>query len=645
MQRWPEAEGDRGEHRIKTLQHACIHHLLLAQAERLPDAPAILAPGRAPLTYGRLWQHVEHVVQALRAMGLGRQDRGRAVLPNGAEMAVAFLAVAAGATCAPLNPAYGADESASYLAQLHAKALIVQADLDTPARHIARASGLPLIELSPRPEAAAGLFTLTGEERPSPALHGAALPDDVGLVLHTTGSTSRSKIVPLTHTNLCMSASTIGAALALSPRDRCLNVMPLFHGHGLKGMVLPSLVAGASVVCTPRFSTAEFFAWMVEFQPTWYSAVPTLHQAILAGATEHRDNIAGCPLRIIRSTSAPLPRQVLAALESVFNAPVIESYGTTKVSMVTCNPLPPRPRKVGSVGVAVGAEVAILDEAGDVLPAGVTGEVVVRGASIMQGYDDAVANRDTFTHGWFMTGDQGYMDAEGYLFLSGRRKEVINRGGEKIAPQEVDDVLMDHPAVAQAVTFAMPHARLGEEVAAAVVLRPDAEATDRDLRLFATAHLAVFKAPQRIFIVDDLPRGPTGKLQRRGLAERLALTTPAPGPPVGITPGTPLEEVLAGLWSEVLKIERVGLQDNFYYLGGDSILATQLMSRTPARRYTSRSPSTASLPHRLSRVWLEVSRRQARPRWTRQCLPYHVSPGIRHCPCLMPSNACGCWRS
>ena len=214
----------------------------------------------------------------------------------------------------------------------------------------------------------------------------------------------------------------------------------------------------------------------------------------------------------------------------MFNVPVIESYGTTEVSMVTCNPLPPRPRKAGSVGVAVGAEVAILDEAGNVLPAGATGEVVVRGTSMMQGYDNAaVANRSAFTDGWFRTGDQGYMDAEGYLFITGRMKEAINRGGEKIAPQEVDDVLMDHPAVAQAVTFAMPHARLGEEVAAAVVLHPHALATDSDLRQFAAARLAAFKVPQRVFIVDDLPTGPTGKLQRLGLAERLGLTTPSAG--------------------------------------------------------------------------------------------------------------------
>src|SRR5262249_55140299 len=233
-------------------------------------------------------------------------------------------------------------------------------------------------------------------------------------------STSRSKLVPLTHANLCVSASNIGTALALVASDRCLNVMPLFHAHGLKGMVLPSLVAGASVVCTPRFTAPEFFAWMAEFHPTWYSAVPTIHQAILAGAAGHRDHMAGCPLRFIRSTSAPLPRQVLEALECLFNAPVIESYGTTEVSMVTCNPLPPRARKAGSVGVAVGVEVAILDEAGNVLPAGATGEVVVRGARMMQGYDNAAANRNTGTPDWFRTGDQGYMDAEGYLFITGR---------------------------------------------------------------------------------------------------------------------------------------------------------------------------------------------------------------------------------
>jgi amino acid adenylation domain-containing protein len=270
---------------------------------------------------------------------------------------------------------------------------------------------------------------------------------------------------------------------------------------------------------------------------------------------------------------------VLEALERVFNAPVIESYGTTEVSMVTCNPLPPRPRKAGSVGVAVGVEVAIVDEAGHVLPAGAAGEVVVRGASIMQGYDNAAANRSTYTHDWFRTGDQGYMDAEGYLFITGRIQEVINRGGEKIVPQEVDDVLMEHPAVAQAVTFAMPHARLGEEVAAAVLLHPQAVATDSELRQFVTARLAAFKVPQRVFIVADLPKGPTGKLQRRGLAEQLGLTTPEYVPAAGAAPGTPLEEVLAGLWAEVLNVEGVSTHDNFYYAGGDSILATQLISR------------------------------------------------------------------
>jgi amino acid adenylation domain-containing protein len=526
-----------------------------------------------------LWQHIEQMLQALRVMGIGRQDRVGLMLPHGAEMAVAVLAVAAGAICAPLNPASSADELTSYLAQLQAKALIVQADMDAPARDIARAPGLDLIELCPMREAEAGLFTLTGEERPCLTPHGFAQPDDVGLVLHTTGSTSRSKLVPLTHADLCVSASNIGTALELVASDCCLNVMPLFHAHGLKGMLLPSLMAGASVVCTPRFTPPAFFAWMAEFHPTWYSAVPTIHQAILAGVTGYHDSIAGCPLRFIRSTSAPLPRQVLEDLERVFHAPVIESYGTTEVSMVTCNPLPPRPRKAGSVGVAVGAEVAILDEAGNVLPADATGEVGVRGARMRQGYHNATANRNTRTPDWFRTGDQGYMDAEGYLFITGRLQEVINRGGEKIAPQEVDDVLIDHPAVAQAVTFAMPHARLGEAVAAAVVLHPQAVATDSELRQFVAARLAAFKVPQRVFIVDDLPKGPTGKLQRLGLAERLSLTTPTPIPEAGTAAGTSMEEVLEGLWAEVLSVERVGIHDNFYALGGDSILATQLISR------------------------------------------------------------------
>ena len=326
------------------------------------------------------------------------------------------------------------------------------------------------------------------------------------------------------------------------------------------GTLLPALAARTSMVCTPGFSAPQFFAWMAEFHPTWYTAVPTIHQAILARAALHRDIIARCPLRFIRSAAASLPRQIMTELESMFHAPVIESYGMTEASShVTCNPLPPRVRKPGSVGVTIGPEVAIMDEMGTVLPAGEIGEIVVRGASIMHGYENnLMANRDAFTHGWFRTGDQGYLEADGYLCITGRFKEIINRGGEKIAPWEVDEVLMDHPAVAQAVTYAVPHAQLGEDIAAAVVLRQGATATDSHIRRFAATRLAHFKVPNHIHIVKDIPKGPMGKPQRIGLAEKLNLTVSNQSQSAmsasHTAPRTPVEEMLVGLWAQVLDL-------------------------------------------------------------------------------------------
>jgi acyl-CoA synthetase (AMP-forming)/AMP-acid ligase II/acyl carrier protein len=558
-------------------QDLCIYCLLKAWAEQTPDGVAILAPERAPLTYGRLCAHLDDVVKTLNGVGVGRGDRVALVLPNGPEMAVAFLAVASGATSAPLNPAYGESEFDFYLCDLNAKALIILAGMDSPARTVAQAHAVPVIELSPVPEAEAGIFTLTGDGRPGAADGGFTQPDDVALVLHTSGTTSRPKIVPLTHTNLCVSAHNIQRAFELTSSDRCLNVMPLFHIHGLIGAVLSSLASGASVVCTPGFRASEFFGWLDSFEPTWYTAVPTMHQAVLEGVASNRDAIARRPLRFIRSCSASLPPTVMADLETAFNAPALESYGMTEAAhQMTSNPLPPRQRKPGSVGVPTGLDVAIMDEAGHLLPAGETGEIVIRGANVTRGYENnPAANESAFTDGWFRTGDQGYLDGDGYLFITGRIKEIINRGGEKVAPREVDEVLLDHPAVAQAVTFAVPHATLGEDVAAAVVLRENASVTEKELRELAFARLAGFKVPSQVLIVDEIPKGPTGKLQRIGLAEKLAAKLRAEF----VAPRSLAEKALAAIWAEVLGIERVSVHDNFFALGGDSLKATQVASR------------------------------------------------------------------
>ncbi len=487
-------------------------------------AAALLAHGRPALSYEGLRGQVTRTIGALNALGVGRNDAVAIVLPNGVEMASAFVSIAAGATTAPLNPAYRADEFEFYLRDLGTRLLIVQEGVTTPALDVAHRLGIPVATLYVPAGAAAGLFELRGAPGRA-AAGGPAARDDVALVLHTSGTTSRPKIVPLSHANVCASAGNIAASLALTAADRCLNVMPLFHIHGLIAAVLSSLSAGASVACTAGFNALQFFGQLGEFGPTWYTAVPTMHQAIAGRASRHREVIAAHRLRLIRSSSASLPPQVMAEVEAAFGAPVIESYGMTEAAhQMTSNPLPPRARRPGSVGVAAGPEVAVMSESGELLGRAETGEVVIRGANVTAGYrNNPQANAQSFTGGWFRTGDQGVIDVEGYLWITGRLKEIINRGGEKISPREVDEVLMAHPAVAQAVTFAVPHAKLGEDVAAAVVLKEGTSADERELQKFAGERLAAMKVPRTIVFLDEIPKGTTGKLQRIGLAQKLGL--------------------------------------------------------------------------------------------------------------------------
>ncbi len=502
-----------------------LRDLLAAGAD---ESTALTAPGGVPLTFGALRALVATTVATLNAMGIGRNERVGIVLPNGPEMATAFVSVASGATSAPLNPAYRADEFEFYLSDLGARALIVDAGSTSPAIEVARKLGVRIVELHARPERGAGSFELrdtSGDAAATPASGGFAQPDDVALVLHTSGTTSRPKIVPLAQRNVCASARNIREFLALSATDRGLNIMPLFHIHGLIAGVLAPLSAGGQVCCTPGFNALKFFGWVEEAHPTWYTAVPTMHQAILARAANNKAVIAANPLRFIRSSSSAMPPQVIREIEEVFGAPLVEAYGMTEAAhQMAANPLPPRVRKPGTVGIAAGPEVAIMDEAGTLLAHGNVGEVVIRGENVTRGYENnPKANAEAFTNGWFRTGDQGVMDAEGYLSITGRLKEIINRGGEKVSPREVDEVLMDHPAVAQVVTFAIPHDKLGEEVGAVVVLREGATLTEKELREFAATRLADFKVPRKVLFMAEIPKGATGKLQRIGLAKKLGL--------------------------------------------------------------------------------------------------------------------------
>ena len=496
------------------------------------DAPAIGAPGRDWLTFGGLRQLSGDIAAQLRGFGIGATDRVAIVLPNGPEMAAAFVTIAQAAVTAPLNPAYQQAEYSFYLEDLRARALVVPSGYDGPALAAAAPLGMAILRLEADPATPAGTFRLSGPAAAAPAPATLPGPDDTALILHTSGTTSRPKIVPLTQANIAASAHNILTSLALTPADRCLNVMPLFHIHGLIAAVSASLAAGASVSCAPGFDALKFFGQMAEVKPTWYTAVPTMHQAILSRAARNAETIAANPLRFLRSSSASLPAQVMLELAATFNAPVIEAYGMTEAThQMACNPLPPRAQKPGSVGIAAGPLLRIAHEVEDRLTDG-TGEVVISGPNVTPGYEgNPEANRKNFFmadgHRWFRTGDQGALDEEGYLRLTGRLKEIINRGGEKISPLEVDGILLDHPAIQQVVAFAMPHPKLGEEVAAAVVLREGQTATEREIRDFCATRMADFKVPRRVVILDEIPKGATGKLQRIGLAEKLGLGTPA----------------------------------------------------------------------------------------------------------------------
>ena len=556
-----------------------LNDLFEHHARLRPDAAALLAPGRDPLSYARLYRHIGEVGRALRTMGIGCEDRVAVMLPNGPELALAIFSIAANAACAVLNPAYAVDELERYFDALHLRALIIPAGVDAPARHVALARGLCVIELSAESAGEAGLFTLSNGHAGEPSQDPIG-PGSIALFILTSGTTARPKIVPLTHTNICSSAYSSVACVALTDKDRCLNVLPLFHCHGLVDTVLAPLAAGAGVVCAPGCDVKSFFGWLRDFGVKWYSAVPTMHQAIVGQARLNPEQVENCRLRLVRSASGPLPPRVFAELEQTLATTVAEFYGMTETAgaPIASNPLPPGRRKAGSCGKPVGLDVAIMSEGGSFLPHGKTGQVVIRGPSVTLGYDgDPVTTAAAFDGNWFKTGDLGFFDDEGYLFLVGRSREMINRGGEKITPREIDEVLLEHPAVAEAITFAVPHPTLGEDVAAAIVLRPRAKATKKNIQQFAMARLAEFKVPRQLLFLKELPKSATGKVRRVGLAVKLGLANGIDPAQAFVAPRTPLENVLAGIWADVLRRDKVGIHDDFFALGGDSLLAAQAL--------------------------------------------------------------------
>jgi amino acid adenylation domain-containing protein len=589
----------------------CLDDLLSYYGRTAPSRNAILAPGRPPLTYRALWGEANDVIRGLRSRGVGRSDRVAVVLPDGPEAAVAIIAVAAGAVCVPLHPGFSADEWQRYFANLRITTLLTRADMDSASRRVADTLGIRVVDLSPRLREGPGAFSLLGSATQRAVDGELAAGSDDAFILLTSGTTSRPKMVPLTHASVCRSAYNVGAALALGPQDRLLNVLPLFHGHGLISGVLAALAAGSSVVCTPGFDAATFTDWLTEFRPTWYTAVPPIHRAVLSAFGRHKHRAQGCSLRLIRSASSSLPPAVLGELEALFGVPVIETYGMTEAAtQIAANPLVRR--KPGSVGQPAGVEIAITDSEGRRLPAGERGEIALRGPTITRGYDnDAAATASAFRDGWFRTGDLGYLDPDGYLFIVGRIKkaDIINRGGQKVAPAEVEEALLSHPDVVEAVAFPISHSRLGEDVAVAIVLRPDTSVSANRLRAFVGERLARFKVPGVIRVVPEIPKGPSGKIQRGELAAALSIARPRTRKERAgrtLAPRSELEWELAQTWADLLEINELDVDQDVFSLGADSLTVTQMLSRLRVRFGANLSfmdifdaPTVASLAARL----------------------------------------------
>jgi len=559
---------------VDTSAHTILDLLVLRHEER-GSATAILAPDREAISYAALRTGIERAGDRLAALGLGRGSRIAIALPDGLDTAVALLAATSWATCAPLNPRLDERASAALFDELRIDALIVEDGDERPVVAAARAAGLLVVRLAAAAGNGGDLLELRAESVWAPVQRIAPQPDDLALVIHTSGTTGRPRAVPVTHRALLWAPGRPW----IDSSDRALGFAPLYTGSAIGGRLVVPLAAGASTVIVPGFDAARFFEWLDAFRPTYYSASPTVHAAIIDEILLRRRALP-TSLRFVRSSSSSMSVSLQERLEAVLRVPVIQGYGMAEAGIVTQD-FPDRGRRrIGSVGTSRGLEIMILGERGAALPAGADGEILVRGPGVMRGYEnDQVANRVAFHEGWFRTGDIGHLDADGYLFITGRIKEIINRGGLKVAPAEVDAMFQRHAAVRDAATVGIPHPSLGEDVVTAVILREGESITAPQLRDYALRNLAPFKVPSSVIFVSEFPRSALGKVQRRVLADSLRQRTR----PDFVAPRDAEERLIADVFASLLGLSSVGALDNFFDLGGDSLRATRALSQMSAR--------------------------------------------------------------
>jgi len=561
----PPAASDKVD---QSNEQRTIGEVIRASAELRPKQSAFVGSQFAPLSYRELQDQIDEVRACLRQAGFDRDARIAVAITNSAQAALAIVAISCSAAAVPLDPKLTVAEVERCLLMLRPNAVLVLRDSNSAARSAAEQRGFPIIEASVSPEGKLGLQLAVPKIGSALSLDDPD-PEAPAFILHTSGTTADPNLVPFSHRNMLAVTERLQTWFELTPQDRCLNVSPVYYSHALTTTVLPPLLTGGSVGFPANATNVDLSEWFSDLRPTWYSAGPTLHLSVLDKAQGRPDALTMHSLRFISSAGAPLARDVHERLQTVLGVPVLVHYGSSETAQISTNRPPPGPSKPGTCGIPWPDIVIIVGEDGHRLPPGERGEILVSGPSVMSGYLNAPdLNRSAFVDGCFRTGDIGSLDEEGFLTLHGRQKELINRGSEKIAPLEIDQALMRHPEVAQAAAYAVPHPRLGEDVAAAVVLHPGARVTPIELREFLSAQLATFKIPRRIAIVDQLPKGITGKVQRNLLSgsvkehsEQSALSE------------AHLNADLLQLWKKILKTENISLDDDFFEKGGDSLLA------------------------------------------------------------------------
>jgi acyl-CoA synthetase (AMP-forming)/AMP-acid ligase II/acyl carrier protein len=554
-------------------------------ARSTPAAPAIAARNRKEMSYSELALLTDGIAAQLQHAGFGPRSRVAVVHRGGAEALTTLLGVVKRSIAVPISYEYSAPEIERHLDACGVESVIVDARLDGPVREIARARGMRLIDVGHGRDAdAAGHVTL---DLPVPlhrALATSARADDTAFVFGTSGTTRAPKLVPLRHRHMVSRADSTALLHELTQDDRCFNQNRLFLCSGISNS-FTALFAGGCVVHPDErgpFDLRQFIEGLTTLRPTWYVASYTFNIGVYQSLRSDASAIAGHALRFIRATSGPLNPEIVTGLERVFGVPVIEAYSSTESGRICGNPLPPGRRKAGSVGIPTAhSEVAVVDDRGLPVRQGEHGEVVVRGGNVFDGYDrNSTANADAFFGPWYRTGDVGVFDEDGYLHLVGRIKEMINRGGQKISPVDIDAALLAHAEIADAAAFAVPHPMLGEVVAAAVVLGPNSRLDEDDLAAFLRQRIEPVKLPRTFVFVESIPRGPSGKILRSELAalfETFGAISRSARSPDDDEMVTPTERKLAQLWKWLLQKEHLGPNDDFFLVGGDSLAATQLV--------------------------------------------------------------------